>query len=221
MKKLFLIISTALLLTYIAYRGIEMYQFAKGVQADNFKNENHYDKVRLDYLENKNNLTITETQLGQIELNDLSGANIIENLQSEFKSSRINKGIGHQDGPDFILYSVIYEDKENIYVSMDSEDSTIMKSITILTSEIKDNYGLGVGMPTQKIIETRKNISFYADLHMNIYANEENSNIKYRLNGDLKSLNDSTYVSDNHSVEDWQVNEMKIEFIIWDKENGW
>ena len=93
MKKLFLIISTALLLTYIAYRGIEMYQFAKGVQADTFKNENHYDKVRLDYLENKNNRTITETQLGQIELNDLSGANIIENLQSEFKSSKINKEI--------------------------------------------------------------------------------------------------------------------------------
>jgi len=221
MKKLILIISTASLLIYIGYRAIEMLQFAKGVQADTIKNENHYDKVRLDYLENKNKRTITETQLGQIELNDLSGANMIEKLQSEFKQSKINKEIGQQDGPDFILYSVIYEDKENIYISMDSEDSTILKSITILTPEIKDNYGLGVGMPTQKIIETRKNISFYADLHMNIYANEDNSNIKYRLNGDLKNLNDSTYVSDNQSVEDWQVNEMKIEFIIWDKENGW
>ena len=192
---------------------------ARGVQADRVEFVSHPEAVHLDYLNKRAIPILTETKLGAIDLFELNGENIITNLQGEFLDLEITKQVGQQDGPDFIFYSLSKKKEELAYVSMDSEDSNQVQSLTILSAEIVDVYGLKVGMSADKLSSTRNSIIFNADLHMNIYAKVKNSNILYRLSGDLINLNDSTYVSENYSVEYWQTSKMKIESISWQKEN--
>ena len=219
MKKSVLIVLVSLLLVFVGYLGLTVDQMARGVQADREEFVSHPEAVHLDYLNKKAIPILTETKLGAIDLFELNGENIITNLQGEFLDLEITKQVGQQDGPDFIFYSLSKKKEELAYVSMDSEDSNQVQSLTILSAEIVDVYGLKVGMSADKLSSTRNSIIFNADLHMNIYAKVKNSNILYRLSGDLINLNDSTYVSENYSVENWQTSKMKIESISWQKEN--
>ena len=219
MKKSVLIVLVSLLLVFVGYLGLTVDQMARGVQADREEFVSHPEAVHLDYLNKRTIPILTETKLGAIDLFELNGENIITNLQGEFLDLEITKQVGQQDGPDFIFYSLSKKKEELAYVSMDSEDSNQVQSLTILSAEIVDVYGLKVGMSADKLSSTRNSIIFNADLHMNIYAKVKNSNILYRLSGDLINLNDSTYVSENYSVENWQTSKMKIESISWQKEN--
>lgn len=219
MKKSVLIVLVSLLLVFVGYLGLTVDQMARGVQADRVEFVSHPEAVHLDYLNKRAIPILTETKLGAIDLFELNGENIITNLQGEFLDLEITKQVGQQDGPDFIFYSLSKKKEELAYVSMDSEDSNQVQSLTILSAEIVDVYGLKVGMSADKLSSTRNSIIFNADLHMNIYAKVKNSNILYRLSGDLINLNDSTYVSENYSVENWQTSKMKIESISWQKEN--
>ncbi len=219
MKKSVLIVLVSLLLVFVGYLGLTVDQMARGVQADREEFVSHPEAVHLDYLNKRAIPILTETKLGAIDLFELNGENIITNLQGEFLDLEITKQVGQQDGPDFIFYSLSKKKEELAYVSMDSEDSNQVQSLTILSAEIVDVYGLKVGMSADKLSSTRNSIIFNADLHMNIYAKVKNSNILYRLSGDLINLNDSTYVSENYSVENWQTSKMKIESISWQKEN--
>ena len=219
MKKSVLIVLVSLLLVFVGYLGLTVDQMARGVQADREEFVSHPEAVHLDYLNKRAIPILTETKLGAIDLFELNGENIITNLQGEFLDLEITKQVGQQDGPDFIFYSLSKKKEELAYVSMDSEDSNQVQSLTILSAEIVDVYGLKVGMSADKLSSTRNSIIFNADLHMNIYAKVKNSNILYRLSGDLINLNDSTYVSENYSVENWQTSKMKIESISWQKDN--
>ena len=219
MKKSVLIVLVSLLLVFVGYLGLTVDQMARGVQADREEFVSHPEAVHLDYLNKRAIPILTETKLGAIDLFELNGENIITNLQGEFLDLEITKQVGQQDGPDFIFYSLSKKKEELAYVSMDSEDSNQVQSLTILSAEIVDVYGLKVGMSADKLSSTRSSIIFNADLHMNIYAKVKNSNILYRLSGDLINLNDSTYVSENYSVENWQTSKMKIESISWQKDN--
>lgn len=85
------------------------------------------------------------------------------------------------------------------------------------TLKINGKYGLFVGISIDSALTNRPNLNFHSDLHYNIYASVINSKIQYRLNGEFKSLNDSSFVAEDYSVEQWQIEGMKIEYLIWKK----
>ena len=226
MKKTLLIILTISILGFLGYWGIEMFQFAEGVKEDAERieklKEQNPDKeliINKKSIESKGlkEVLLTESKLGNTDLNELDGTNIKHNLELGFPAFEIKEEIGQQDGPDFKLYQVNYINEEIFFISMDSYDSMLVQDIWTKNPKIKDEYGLFVGVPIDSVLANRSNINFHSDLHYNIYASAKNSKIQYRLNGEFKSLNDSSFVAEDYSVEKWQIEGMKVEYLIWRK----
>jgi len=226
MKKTLLIILTISILGFLGYWGIEMFQFAEGVKEDAERieklKEQNPDKeliINKKSIESKDlkEVLLTESKLGNTDLNELDGTNIKHNLELGFPAFEIKEEIGQQDGPDFKLYQVNYINEEIFFISMDSYDSMLVQDIWTKNPKIKDEYGLFVGVPIDSVLANRSNINFHSDLHYNIYASAKNSKIQYRLNGEFKSLNDSSFVAEDYSVEKWQIEGMKVEYLIWRK----
>jgi hypothetical protein len=224
MKKALLIILTISILGFLGYWGVEMSQFAEGVKQDAQRMEKFKEqhpsgelKINKESIESKDlkEILLTETKLGNTNLNGLDGTNIKQNLKSGFPAFKIKKEIGQQDGPDFKLYQVEYMNEEIFFISMDSYNSMLVQDIWTKNPKIKDEYGLFVGVSIDSALANRPDLNFHSDLHYNIYASAKNSKIQYRLNGEFKSLNDSSFVAEDYSVEKWQIEGMKIEYLIW------
>ena len=226
MKKPLLIILTITILGFLGYWGIEMFQFGEGVKEDTeriekFKEQNPTEDliINKESIESKElkEILLTETKLGNTNLNELDGINIKQKLKLGFPAFKIKEEIGQQDGPDFKLYQSKYLNEEIFFVSMDSYDSLIVQDIWTKNPKIKDEYGLFVGVTIDSALTNRPDLNFHSDLHYNIYASVKNSKIQYQLNGEFKSLNDSSFVAEDYSVEKWQIEGMKIEYLIWKK----
>jgi hypothetical protein len=226
MKKPLLIILAISILGFLGYWGIEMSQFAEGVKQDTqrlekLKGQNTSGEliINKESIESKalKEILLTETKLGNTNLNELDGTNIKQNLELGFPAFEIKQEIGQQDGPDFKLYQVNYMNEEIFFVSMDSYDSMLVQDIWTKNPKIKDEYGSFVGITIDSILTKRIDINFHSDLHYNIYASAKNSKIEYRLSGDFKNLNDSSFVAEDYKVEKWQVEGMKVEYLIWRK----
>jgi hypothetical protein len=226
MKKPLLIILTISILGFLGYWGIEMYQFAEGAKQDaqrlkKFEEQNTSGEliINQESIESKDlkEILLTETKLGNTNLNELDGTNIKQNLELGFPSFEIKEEIGQQDGPDFRLYQVQYMNEDVFFISMDSYDSMLVQDIWTKNQKIKDEYGSFVGIAIDSILTKRPEINFHSDLHYNIYASAKNSKIEYRLNGDFKSLNDSSFVTEDFKVKKWQIEGMKVEYLIWRK----
>jgi len=226
MKKPLLIILTISILGFLAYWGIEMFQFAEGVKEDTeliekLKEQNTTQELTINKksIESKDlkEVLLTESKLGNTNLDELNGKNIKQYLKSGFPAFKIKEEIGQQDGPDFKLYQAEYLNEEIFFVSMDSYDSLLVQDIWAKNPKIKDEYGLFVGVSIDSALTKRPDMNFHSDLHYNIYASIKNSKIQYRLNGEFKSLNDSSFVAEDYSVEKWQIEGMKIEYLIWKK----
>ena len=226
MKKPLLIILTISILGFLGYWGIEMFQFAEGVKEDaerieKFKEQNPSEELIINKESIKSKelkeILLTETKLGNTNLNELDGTNIKQNLKLGFPAFNIKEEIGQQDGPDFKLYQVDYMNEEVFFIAMDSYDSMLVQDIWTKNPKIKDKYGAYVGITIDSILTKRPDINFHSDLHYNIYGSAINSKIQYRLNGDFKSLNDSSFVAEDFKVEKWQIEGMKVEYLIWRK----
>jgi hypothetical protein len=226
MNKTPLIILTISILGFLGYWGIEMSQFAKGVKQDaqrmeKFKEQHPTEEVIInkESIESKDlkDILLTETKLGNINLNELDGTNIKQNLKLGFPAFKIKEEIGQQDGPDFKLYQVDYMNEEVFFISMDSYDSMLVQDIWTKNPKIKDEYGSFVGITIDSVLTKRPGMNFHSDLHYNIYASAKNSKIQYRLNGDFKNLNDSLLVAEDFTVKKWQTEGMKVEYLIWRK----
>lgn len=163
-------------------------------------------------------VTLTETRLGPLNLSGLNNENIRSKVKSAFPEYSLTKKTGRQDGPDFNLYMVNDSEGENIfYISMDGNDSTTVQTVSIKKKVIEDQYGIKVHQTVKEILHKRPNLTFHSDAHYNIYASERDSKIEYRLSGDFKPINDTNFVSENYSVEEWQVDKMYVEIIQWRK----
>lgn len=162
-------------------------------------------------------ILLTETKIGDLELDKLRANNILTEIKSTFPDFQITKTIGQQDGPDFNLYQVANSGQEIFFISMDSYDTTLVQDLWTSNKIIQDKYGLTVGQKIEAALEKRPALKFHSDLHQNIYATEKNSKIEYRLTGNFKTLNDTTFFADDYSVEKWQIDGMEIEYIIWRK----
>jgi len=227
MKKPLLFIIGIISFVFITYWIATIFQFTKGVKEDAKKHKEFIEKHNSGVLilndttliESKNlkNVLLSESKLGYLELDQLTGNNIIENIELKFPGFKINKKIGRQDGPSFILYQGIYMDELIFFISMDSENPDLIKDISTENDKIIDEYGVFVGMKSDSIQKLRPNLNFHSDLHQNIYASINDSKIEYRLKGKIKNLNDSLAVSKNLELEKWQVEEMEVEYIVWKK----
>jgi hypothetical protein len=160
---------------------------------------------------------LTETILGDMELNKLTESNILSEIKSAFPDFQVSKKVGQQDGPDFNLYQVTQSGKEIYFIAMDSYDTSIVQDLWTNNKIIKDEYGITVGQKIEYALEKRPTLKFHSDLHQNIYATEKNSKIEYRLTGNFKTLNDTTFFADDFTVEKWQTEGMEIEYVIWRK----
>lgn len=164
-----------------------------------------------------NEILLTETKLGDLELDKLNENNILPGIKSKFPDFLITKTVGQQDGPDFNLYQVSHYEQEIFFISMDSYDTTLVQDFWTNNKIIKDEYGITVGQKIEFALEKRPTLKLHSDLHQNIYATEKNSKIEYRLTGNFKTLNDTTFFADDYSVERWQTEGMEIEYLIWRK----
>jgi hypothetical protein len=162
-------------------------------------------------------IMLTETKLGDIELNKLTENNILKEIKSAFPDLQVTKTVGQQDGPDFNLYQITQSEHDIFFVSMDTHDTVNVHSLWTTNNIIKDKYGLSVGHKIEYAIEKRPTLKFHSDLHQNIYATNKNSKIEYRLTGKFKALNDTAFFAEDYSVEKWQTDGMEIEYLIWKK----
>lgn len=160
---------------------------------------------------------LTENQLGDLELNKLTENNMLTEIKSVFPNFKVTKTVGQQDGPDFNIYQVTHSKQEIFFISMDSYDTLVVQYLWTKNKIIVDEHGVAVGQTIESALEKRPTLKFHSDLHQNIYASDKNSKIEYRLTGNFKSLNDSTFFADDYSVEKWQTKGMEIEYLIWRK----
>ena len=164
-----------------------------------------------------NEIILTETTLGKLALEKLNERNIVKEIKATYPDFKIIKSVGQQDGPDYNFYQVKHSGKELFVIAMDSYDTTLVSDLWTDNLVVKDQYGISAGQRIEVALENRPGLNFHSDLHYNIYATEKNSRIEYRLTGDFKSLNDSSLVKDNYSVEKWQIEGMTVEYVIWRK----
>ena len=167
--------------------------------------------------EEMSEILLTETKLGDLELNKLTEKNMLTEIKSAFPDFKITKTVGQQDGPDYNLYQITQSKQEIFFVSMDSYDTLVVQDLWTNNKIIQDEYGVTVGQKVESALEKRPTLKFHSDLHQNIYATEKNSKIEYRLTGNFKTLNDTTFFAADYSVEKWQTEEMEIEYLIWRK----
>ena len=162
-------------------------------------------------------IMLTETKLGNLALNKLSEINILNEIKAIYPEFSVVKSVEQQDGPDFNLYRITYSEDEIFFISMDSNDTIILNDLWTNNKIIKDEYRVTVGQKIENVLEKRPTLKFHSDLHRNIYATDNNSKIEYRLKGNFKSLNDTTFFAKDYSVEKWQTDGMEIEYLIWRK----
>jgi len=178
-------------------------------------------KTRESISENKEieltEILLIESKLGDLNLNKLSENNMLTEIKSAFPDFQVTKTVGQQDGPDYNLYQVTHSEQEIFFISMDSYDTTLVQDLWTNNKTIKDGYGISVGQKIEFALTKRPNLKFHSDLHQNIYATEKNSKIEYRLTGNFKTLNDTTFFADDYSVEKWQTEGMEIEYLLWRK----
>ena len=176
----------------------------------------HNDSSKLKEIE-LTEILLTEMKIGNLELDKLNENNILTDIKTAFTDFQITKTVGQQDGPDFNLYQVNHYGQEIFFISMDSYDTTLVQDLWTNNKIIKDEYGITVRQKIESALEKRPTLKFHSDLHQNIYATEKNSKIEYRLTGNFKTLNDTTFFADDYSVERWQTEGMEIEYLIWRK----
>lgn len=167
--------------------------------------------------EEMSEILLTETKLGDLELNKLTEKNMLTEIKSAFPDFKVTKTVGQQDGPDYNLYQITRSKQEIFFISMDSYDTLVVQDFWTNNKIIQDEYGVTVEQKVESVLEKRPTLKFHSDLHQNIYATEKNSKIEYRLKGNFKTLNDTTFSADDNSVEKWQTEGMEIEYLIWRK----
>lgn len=160
---------------------------------------------------------LTERSLGAIDLTRLDPGNIQLELLRTFPYCAVEKGIGEQDGPDFLLYEVQHEGESIVFVSMDHGALNGLREVAIQTPSIRDEYGIRTTCEVADLLNKRPEVSFHADLHSNVYATVPGSRIGYRMAGPVSALNDSVLTRADFSLERWQVGRMKVGFLIWSK----
>lgn len=163
-------------------------------------------------------VVLTETHFGNLDLSHLNNEYIRSKVKSAFPDYSLTKKTGKKDGPDFDFYLISNENSKNIFfISIDGYESTTVKTVWTKIQEIKDKYEVQVHQTTEELLKKRPNLRFHSDFHYNIYASEKGSKIENGLLGDFKAINDTTFVSDDYSVEKWQVEKMYVELIQWRK----
>lgn len=166
----------------------------------------------------ENGLVLTEDRLGPLDLRVLEGKNISQQLQKAFPTSQVIRGVGQQDGPDFVYYDIKHQGEEFFTVMLNTEDSSRVSEIWISSNRIKDQHGITLGSSLESLREQLPDLRLYADLHQNIFASTASSKILYRISANLKPLNDSTFVAPDHTIQPWQVEAATVEHLVWRKD---
>lgn len=163
-------------------------------------------------------ILLTRFELGELDLIKLDARKIETQVSDAFPDFKVTKEVGQQDGPDYIFYSVRDGNEELFIIRLDGNDSTRVDEVWMTSPRIKNQQGISIRDSFEKLKSTNENLKLYADLHYNIYASQVYNPILFRLEaGNMKMLNDSTVLSSDYSVKEWQIDNPDIEYIIWRK----
>lgn len=156
---------------------------------------------------------LNENSIGNIPL-PLPRKNMVPDFKKFFSDKNVKKEVGKQDGPDFPMYSVYNQEILTSFFAMDPEDSLMTYSFVTTDNAISDEYGIKVGDPISKIIESRDTgIITFDPYHFHIYYNYSNSNISYELEGELHTP--AAENLDDIILTHNDVNSHTVQSIIW------
>ena len=122
-----------------------------------------------------NGLVLTEKTFGNLNL-DKSTPISITDLTKAFKTQKITKNLGEQDGPSFWYYNI---GKLASASTVDTESNTLHQ-LWINDTSIPDQYGVTINMTFEELIEKRPNL-YISSEHFHIYLYEKGSNIVYEM----------------------------------------
>ena len=122
-----------------------------------------------------NGLVLTEKTFGNLNL-DKSTPLSITDLTKAFKTQKITKNLGEQDGPSFWYYDI---GKLARASTVDTESNTLHQ-LWIQDTSIPDQYGVTINMTFEELIEKRPNL-YISSEHFHIYLYEKGSNIAYKM----------------------------------------
>jgi len=176
--------------------------------------------VKVDSLEiaDDTNYWSIDVVLSENSINDIKlpfpRKGMTKDLAKLFQGCSISKEVGQQDGPDFLLYSINFNERELGFFAMDDTDTFSLDRVYIKDSVIQDQYGLKVGDDISKIKDNRGTGTIGFDpYHFHMYYSYKNSRISYKLIGDL-SLPGADNLADV-VVEEKDIVGWEIQYIIW------
>jgi hypothetical protein len=151
-------------------------------------------------------LILKENSLGDFLL--IKGMPIDQSIIQATFDEKVSKSIATQDGPDFYMYNI------DEYISINTSDMHCSKLSTIRisgSSDLKDQYGISIGIECTTIKARRPNIKIVTNHHAHTYLYEDGSNIAYEMSTSFNSGPDRT----DYSLEELSAKGSKVIGILW------
>lgn len=138
-------------------------------------------------------------------------------LKHFYKSYKIERKIGHQDGPDYEFIDISRKGKSILFFNFDSENKYRFEDIYVTDAIIVDQYGVRVGDTYAELKKKRKSkFNNSSNYHQHTYLYTNNSNIYYEIIGNLQN-SEETDIEKLVLTED-QLKNWKVANIIWRKQ---
>jgi len=135
----------------------------------------------------KRNFILTENSIADIPL-PFPRKEMLNKVTNAFQNYQVTKEVGQQDGPDFPVYLVKYQEETVLFFAMNWEDTLKLDAVYIESPVVIDEYGLTVGRSLDNIKELRKGkLKTQEDYHNHTYMQVEDSHIIYELTRDESS----------------------------------
>jgi len=171
-------------------------QTKNGITSETDSNNAYYSEKE------KLNLTLTENSFGPLQLPYTEQSISLELLRGMFNDYLVKKGIGRQDGPNFLYYQILKGNDEIAFIKMDTDDTTKINRLFFRNAEIADEYGIKIGDTYKEIKKKRRNIKFLT-YHFHTYVSIDNSNIGYKILGSHEGPDKENYAE--VEILNWQV----------------
>ena len=153
------------------------------------------------------NIILREEALGIVPLS-LRSKLLIEGFKGLFPYANVSKNtVQLEDG---IYEQVVVKESGELLKGTFSADREKLKRLEVVSDEIRDQFGVQVGMDLQKAKVLRPSIEIETDHHFHTYAMVEDSNIRYELCCNQFQPDKVEWTYDE--VKDW-----RVKAIIWER----
>ncbi|MBL4706752.1 MAG: DUF1131 family protein [Flavobacteriales bacterium] len=155
----------------------------------------------------KEELILGENDFGELTLikdRELT----LDSLTRSFPNYTIRQEVGHQDGPDYVLYEISKDERLIASVKMMDNNKSIIDKIQIEDKGIVDEFGFTTGTSFKKLIKKRPGLESTIIDHSHVYLTEVGSPIGYEIEGAFNRIDPIDF--NNDELMDW-----KVRSLIW------